>query len=108
MIGAARGRTFRRRTAVVCLAAGGFLTAGPFLYPGVAATQPANTGSANTGSATVTVALPAVSVTDPVGGNRALSLGSLTVGAQSYPTRWRPSSRRSSSRSWARSASRQR
>lgn len=64
----------------MCLAAGGLLVAGPFLYPGVAATQPANTGSA-----TVTVSLPAVTVTDPLGANRAISLGSLTVGAQSYP-----------------------
>lgn len=74
-------RARRKRAAVVCFAAGAVLLAEPFVYRSEAASAPARTGTSS-----VTLALPSVSVTDPVGGNRSLSLGAITAGAQSTPS----------------------
>ena len=70
-----------RRAALVCLVSGAVLLAEPFVYRGAAATQAANTGASG-----INVSLPSVQVTDPLGGNRSVSLGSITLSAQSDPT----------------------
>src|SRR5579884_3837092 len=70
-----------RRAGAVCVMAGALLVCEPFVAGAFAATQPGNTGAAS-----ITINLPALTVTDPVGGSRALSLGSVSLAAQSYPT----------------------
>ncbi|HEV2368584.1 MAG TPA: hypothetical protein VGR90_01835, partial [Acidimicrobiales bacterium] len=61
--------------------AGSLLVAEPFVAGALATTQPANTGAA-----TLTLSLPSLNITDLVGGNRAASLGSVALSAQSYPS----------------------
>lgn len=74
-------RSRRIGGSLICLVAGGLLMAEPFVFPAEAASPPAKTGTAG-----VTVSLPSVQVTDPVGGNRSVSLGALSAAAQSDPS----------------------
>lgn len=65
----------------LCLASGGMLVVGPMALAGRAVGQPAGTGAAG-----VSVSLPSLSVTNPLGGSPAASLGTVSVGAESYPS----------------------